>query len=153
MAVPTIQSKPETMIAQQTHRAHETFQRNATISPLLPLPAEIRNVIFAYAMYNGSITSLAFSKGSRTTGPSYAKPLLFVCRQIHWEAAILPYELGTFMITGRFYADLRAFLQRRTPEQIAVMREVKFDHTSTGAYEEGYSATEWMELLFGPERL
>jgi len=80
---------------------------NAVNSPLLRLPAELRNMIFAY-VYTG--TAYGFDDTIKITGrtqPSFTGyvrllnlkrrvGLSLVCRQTHDETALLPYKLGIF---------------------------------------------------------
>jgi hypothetical protein len=53
--------------------------------------------------------------------------LMFVSRQVHFEAAHLPYELGTFMLRvpprmQEWKAYVRNFMAKRSPRQIEAMR-------------------------------
>ncbi|KAI4604738.1 hypothetical protein J4E83_010979 [Alternaria metachromatica] len=119
---------------QEEARAHIT-QRNATASPLLRLPAEIRNMIFAYALSHGD-TKLhiipSIQDGPGGTGcwkhRSWPDPvnvsLLYVCRQIHLETALLPYELNIFVVYGHYNA-VKDFFERRTTAQIGAMARVE----------------------------
>ena len=101
---------------------------NATTSPLLLLPAEIRNIIFEYAMYHETI-NLYQRYNMRTriaaSEPRHSEPLLFVCRQIYREVAILPYKLNNFFVSFDCYADLGGFLEQRTPDQLDVPAQVR----------------------------
>jgi hypothetical protein len=117
---------------------------NATTSPLLLLPAEIRNKIFAFATSHGTI-KLDYEPyaGIERRQP---EPLLFACRQTYSEVAPLPYKLNAFLIGSDYLMDLDEFLRHRTPEQVALMREVmwkmkhrKVDHVATAA--------KWIERL------
>jgi hypothetical protein len=70
--------------------------------------------------------------------------LLRVCRQIHAEAALLPYALNTFVF-WTFISDLQAFLYGRKKEQIAALRNVQWGSDTK-------TAVEWMKVLGQPER-
>lgn len=89
-------------------------QRNARESPLLRLPAEIRNLIYEYILTKGAYT---FGRLYEPQKPCPTKPrkkfrswgvlqkifpgsnansLLRVCRQIPFETSLLPFELNDF---------------------------------------------------------
>ncbi|KAJ4296249.1 beta transducin [Kalmusia sp. IMI 367209] len=94
---------------------------NSIDSPLLRLPSEIRNRIFAYAMGGHVITikvtktfdidaftishklcSTSRQRGKRTrdsAAPPWQLPL--VCRQLYAETALLPYSLNSFRFVDR----------------------------------------------------
>ncbi|KAI4701714.1 hypothetical protein J4E81_003454 [Alternaria sp. BMP 2799] len=125
---------------------------NATTSPLLVLPAELRNMIFEYAMYHETInlhlkyngrTGLAM----RTPEPRHSEPLLFVSRQITSEVALLPYKLNVFSINFHRYADLGDFLNQRTPDQLDLMVKVMCKLTNHGHQVHVASAAKWMAFL------
>ena len=71
--------------------------------------------------------------------------LLRVCRQIHAEAALLPYALNTFVF-WTFTSDLQAFLYGDKKEHIAAMRKVQWG--SGGPT----TAVEWIKVLWKLER-
>ena len=137
-----------------------SFERNATTSPLLRLPAEIRNEIFSYAMSNSTITiahTVAThnqsipSKGFYNPRPYPAASLLFVCRQIYSEIAILPYALNKFVVLTTRLRDLQVFLDRRTQEQVELMRDVSWEfnlpNSNTTAMGSTFCAKCWLEWL------
>ena len=70
--------------------------------------------------------------------------LLFVCRQIHAETALLPYELKTFSMLSPGRSYLVRFLERRTVVQREVMAGVKW--WWYGSAPEMHSAVEWMRM-------
>ena len=124
---------------------------NATGSPLLLLPAEIRNMIFEYAMYYGTID--IYQKYNSRTGnfaieSRHAIPLLFVCRQIYSEVVILPFKLNVFSFRLCNYFDLSNSLERRKQEQLDLMMEVRCQRTSP-SYAEVHvaSAAIWIECF------
>ena len=92
--------------------------RNQSESPLLQLPAELRNIIYTYVLQEHSRVA-AFPL--RNTGPRrYPLALLFVCRQIHAETALLPYALNTFLVGDItcYIDDALGFLRNRSPAQL-----------------------------------
>ncbi|KAI4641894.1 uncharacterized protein J4E78_010324 [Alternaria triticimaculans] len=123
---------------------------NARTSPLLLLPAELRNMIFEYAMYHETI-NLHQKYNPRTTiaesAPRPAEPLLFVSRQINSEVALLPYKLNVFSITFHRYADLGDFLKQRTPDQLDLMVKVMCKLSNHGQQVHVASAAKWMAFL------
>jgi hypothetical protein len=66
--------------------------------------------------------------------------LLRVCRQIHAEAALLPYALNTFVFWGTTLS-LKTFLDGRNKEQIAAMRKVQWGSDGSA------TALEWIKVL------
>ncbi|KAI4644832.1 uncharacterized protein J4E79_010967 [Alternaria viburni] len=106
--------------------------RNATKSPLLRLPAELRNLIYTYAFDN---TTYTFFKSNRDTEitpcneslTEDSMSLLLVSRQIHAETAYLPYKLITFDFLvhndnkSQWKPYVRKFLAKRSEEQIKAM--------------------------------
>ncbi|KAF2795811.1 hypothetical protein K505DRAFT_193235, partial [Melanomma pulvis-pyrius CBS 109.77] len=69
---------------------------NRKQSPLLHLPAEIRNQIFEYAL-GGQTWKIGVLKGVGVTNKKkHALNLLGVCRQIYAETAIIPFQASTF---------------------------------------------------------
>ncbi|KAH8629752.1 hypothetical protein IG631_14329 [Alternaria alternata] len=119
-------------------------QRNATSSPFLRLPPEIRNMIYTHII---DVVTVVFTKAGLGRGRHPVQDglaLVRVCRQIHAEAGLLPYALNTFVF-WTFTSVLRVFLDRRKEEQIAVMRNVLWGS-------EIKTAGEWMKVLRKPER-
>jgi len=114
---------------------------NATNSPLLRLPGEIRNEIFAY-VYTEAVYELELeAKGWYTefrvvlSGPEkYLRKcevhLSLVCRQVQTETAMLPYKLGEFSFKAtnwRYHeavVGMRSFLERRSPRQLHALGKV-----------------------------
>jgi hypothetical protein len=70
--------------------------------------------------------------------------LLFVCRQIHAETALLPYELKTFSMLSPGRSYLVKFLERRTVVQREVMAGVKWSWYESAP--EIHSAVEWLRM-------
>ncbi|KAF1949071.1 hypothetical protein CC80DRAFT_540543 [Byssothecium circinans] len=79
-------------------------QRNAQRSPLLRLPAEVRNSVFKYALggqHTFDVTKIRKAPRSARSGQQYWRiplHLLQVCRQIYHEACLLPFLLNSFML-------------------------------------------------------
>jgi len=120
---------------------------NATTSTLLLLPAEIRNIIFEYAVCHGVIN---LNERMRTVALAscQTEPLLFVCRQIYSEVAILPYKLNIFSFKLFDFPYLSNFLEQRTQEQLDLMIEVRCPRIFP-SYAEGHvaSAAIWIECF------
>ncbi|KAI4604737.1 hypothetical protein J4E83_010978 [Alternaria metachromatica] len=93
---------------------------NVTTSPLLLLPAEIRNMIFALALDHQDILILNERIYNEIRSPVN---LLHVCRQIHAETALLPYKLNFFAV-AIWERRLLPFLERRTQAQRDVMTDL-----------------------------
>jgi hypothetical protein len=77
--------------------------RNALASPLLLLPAELRNKIYAYVIQNGTyyLDYCKWMRVSSTVSPRRGwLGLLYTCRQVNAEAALLPYTLNIFHFTS-----------------------------------------------------
>lgn len=86
---------------------------NAINSPLLRLPAELRNMIFGwvfrdveygladtYLPQDGILSMhIVNTFGSHTL---HDLILLLICRQVHAETALLPYSLGSFDVWAKF---------------------------------------------------
>ena len=109
-------------------------QNNATASPLLRLPAEIRNIIFAYALSHGDIKLNVIPRiqdGPGRTGcwkhRNWPIPvnisLIYACRQIHFETALLPYKLNVFVVSGNTSA-FQDFFTHRTSAQVGALARV-----------------------------
>ncbi|KAI4676687.1 uncharacterized protein J4E84_009522 [Alternaria hordeiaustralica] len=132
----------------------EATQHNATASPLLRLPAEIRNMIFAYALSHGDIElnvvpriQNAPSRKGCWKHLNWPIPvnisLIYACQQIHFETALLPYELNVFVVAGsdRAFQD---FFAHRTLAQVGALARVRWvPNTRLGVR----PATEWLERL------
>ena len=106
---------------------------NTANSPLLRLPGEIRNEIFAYLYTDaGYEIELDNDCADRRVVLSdvtaslrrYLIRLLLVCRQVHAETALLLYELGEFLFTAEDWGShlavvgMRSFLERLSPRQL-----------------------------------
>jgi hypothetical protein len=79
------------------------------------------------------------SKHPKGTGPNNIA-LLYVCRQIHSDAALLPYALNMFSVWG---PHMGLFLERRLPAQISVMTAVR-NLNPYGFRAFSGTATEWL---------
>ena len=106
-------------------------------------------MIFEYAMYHETINlhlKYNMQKDIVTSEPRHSEPMLFVCRQIHLEVAILPYQLNVFFVTVFRLLDLIDFLQQRTPDQLDLMVKVMCN-PSYGHPVHVASAAKWMAFL------
>jgi len=78
--------------------------------------------------------------------------LLFVCRQIYSETALLPYKLNTFVINCYHPRSIATFLNRRTSAQIKLMLDVtgqwaKRKPRRNELCDKRMSASEWLMCL------
>ncbi|CAN9439550.1 unnamed protein product [Alternaria alternata] len=116
-------------------------KRNAIESPLLRLPPEIRNGIYTYVFgntrylfrdYHFSIRTPVTFTPDKVEYQRLSLPL--VCRQLHHETRLLPYELGTFDFVewlGRSHITFRAiknFLTERSQSQIEALHTLTLSH-------------------------
>ncbi|KAI4701679.1 hypothetical protein J4E81_003419 [Alternaria sp. BMP 2799] len=88
--------------------------RNATESPLLQLPAEMRNEI-----YNGQIHEILL----RPLLLESTFGVLLVCKQISEEAAMLQYSYCVFAFDHEL--AMRYFLLRCSPAQLKLIRTIQ----------------------------
>ncbi|KAI4920421.1 hypothetical protein J4E85_009188 [Alternaria conjuncta] len=123
---------------------------NAVNSPLLRLPAELRNMIFTHVYTGMNYDFDGIDEGSETK-PSDRYCLIagdgrwleqrtpdklhLACRQMHAEMALLPYSLGRFHFaveTSGFQGlwTMKGFLGRRTSEQTDAMANVQLSEWS-----------------------
>ncbi|KAF2707470.1 hypothetical protein K504DRAFT_535132 [Pleomassaria siparia CBS 279.74] len=96
-------------ISKTSEHVAAIAKRNATESPLLRLPGEIRNRIWEYACCGEVVFSYSFDGGKgksnrriektslENTAAQSAFRIPRICRQIYVETATLPYSLSTFM--------------------------------------------------------
>ncbi len=128
------------------------MKRNATVSPLLRLPSEIRNRIYGFVFgvhrlyidYNPHEHNYKIIEGRRekihVPGGLYhfagvgldekiCIGLLRVCRQTHEEAALLPYTLNTFYFANSWVH--RRFGKESKPVQKRAIRNWWYMSTAT----------------------
>ena len=137
---------------------------NATNSPLLRLPAELRNIVYGY-VFEGNRYELGgyLFTGKRPKegntliwrqSQTNALDLLLASRQLHAETALLPYKLGVFQFEFEepdfgeddWYEEiLKDFFRARSRKQIAAIATM---HVSTQHIEEG---TMWEKTQTGVE--
>jgi len=109
-------------------------------------------MIFTLAMSHEEII-LEFNDDVWSREPSHdrrpfqAEPLLFVCRQIYSEVALLPYKLNRFMVSGNLSYDLYLMLYRRTSKQIELMEDVWWMYSSGQSKQWRRSGLEWLRFL------
>jgi hypothetical protein len=116
--------------------------RNQKVSPLLRLPAELRNKIYGYAFSEVRITprldhhSKKFSVKREDTRiqPAYSTvhrgnllALLLVCRQIHAEAALLPFHEFQFNLGLDCVNTLNLLMDAFTKKQRETIRHIMLD--------------------------
>ncbi|KAF2707627.1 hypothetical protein K504DRAFT_383222 [Pleomassaria siparia CBS 279.74] len=93
--------------------SYHSTKKNREESPLLCLPAEIRNHIFSYALGGRMWVILWRSRRSSVVKnrEENCLSLLQTCRQVYAETALLPFELGTFRALPQ--AALQRWLRMR----------------------------------------
>ncbi|KAF1946359.1 hypothetical protein EJ02DRAFT_250619 [Clathrospora elynae] len=88
---------------------------------LLRLPAELRNRIYELVLggrtYKFKDTIQTRQARLDTKGEEHIFSLLYVCRQIHFETALLPYTINTFSFRD-IENSLDPFLRQRSPAQM-----------------------------------
>jgi hypothetical protein len=95
-----------------------SLERNARDSPLLRLPAELRNRVYELVLYEGRYNFAGNKYVDFDTGwesldgvKVYAEDhnrlsLLRVCRQLYCDTALLPFSLNTFVFRSRSIREL-----------------------------------------------
>jgi hypothetical protein len=104
-------------------------QRNQRESPLLRLPAELRNAIYVWAfsgqpMFVRAITYYGVSTRSLAMGTYHSISILLACRQMHVEAESLLYKYSCFNVCFIFESVSR-FALKRTPVQLDAITSLK----------------------------
>ncbi|KAI4644831.1 uncharacterized protein J4E79_010966 [Alternaria viburni] len=124
---------------RKRNRLNKITELNATRSPLLRLPTEIRDMIYTHVFRDEiyhldreewqdnqavKFKACATSLGSREYKPG---AILFVSRQVYHEAALLPYKLAEFDFGIAFADDdtmesrlsaIKHFLEERSQAQV-----------------------------------
>ncbi|KAF1997465.1 hypothetical protein P154DRAFT_537143 [Amniculicola lignicola CBS 123094] len=134
------------MLNVNTSGAHlEKARKNATQSPLLRLPAELRSKIFDYALYHGDLTTETIRDAGRRHAvlkPKIANclSLLTTCRQTYDETALKFFQLNTFVFDGIDHDgnglnDLRIWIRalKKTAYRTSV-KNVRLSMTIGGFY-------------------
>jgi len=107
-------------------------------------------MIFEYAMYHETINlhlEYYMRTGIAASEPRHTEPLLFVCRQIYAEVALLPYKLNVFFVTVDCYPNLADFLNQRTQTQLDLTVKVMCKLSHFGHHVHVASAAKWMAFL------
>jgi len=105
-------------------------QRNQVQSPLLRLPSELRNIIYRYVFQGCSIwvtknhQDLLYGLRLWCIHDLDIVSLLLTCRQVHAEAAILPYRFLVFEFHGGA-AIIEKFLSARSPAQLEAIQTIR----------------------------
>jgi hypothetical protein len=137
--------------------APHSTQLNATDSPLLRLPGELRNKIFEYVLGDLDL-HFTYAYGYQfdvrlETHQRNMLGLLFVCRQAHAETALLHYALNTFNFTLTEIFDVKNFLQGMSAAQRKAIQRIYTHwkgnlHTRTGAFwAEAFRLTDGLRLF------
>lgn len=101
---------------KHVHWLHDRAQQNQQQSPLLRLPAELRNKIFAYTLGGKTFKIIPGYYDIPTmnaTNSKYALALLQVCRQIYAETTLLPFSINTFSASSPH--SLKRWVERLHP--------------------------------------
>ena len=142
---------------------------NAVKSPLLRLPAEIRNIIFLYVFdvagyqleldnYYGDRRVVLSGSEGYLSWRRYVLRLLLVCRQVHAETALLAYELGRFYFEALDWRSheavvgMRTFLGRLSPRQLHATGRVTLwrrGWDGHGFWVQTRTAADWLAKLDG----
>jgi hypothetical protein len=94
-------------------------KKNARQSPLLCLPAEIRNMIWKYA-FSGKVRVSSTTVVPRKDYDRFS--LLRVCRQVYHETGVLPYTTNTFCFSHISIAtDFQLYLK---PKQVKYIQSL-----------------------------
>ncbi|KAI4641134.1 hypothetical protein J4E93_008012 [Alternaria ventricosa] len=107
-----IRSNDKRLVVPLAYNRAEITKRNQTDSPLLLLPAELRNDIYNY-IFNGAIIKVnkpLVKKDMRRYRS--VRAILYTCRQIYIEASALSFTLCTFVPS---YFALRFFSSSNLP--------------------------------------
>ncbi|CAE7000757.1 hypothetical protein CFE70_001059 [Pyrenophora teres f. teres 0-1] len=129
------ESDAEQEATLQVAAAHDHItQLNATNSPLLRLPAELRNQIYEYAL-GGHIFYFYTECSNEYPHDRFFHndiALVYVCRQLNAETALLPYALNSFIY--RYYGRDSAenFVHQRSLEQLRVMKSIRLLNSELG---------------------
>ncbi|KAF3001554.1 hypothetical protein E8E13_009737 [Curvularia kusanoi] len=110
---------PIDLVAPMTLRKDAIAVRNQAQSPLLRLPAELRNKIYNY--YPFLFLELDQLHPDYYSGEHNFFALSTVCRQLHSETALLPFSLNSLVVEAR---ALTTDLRLPSVAQQAVVREI-----------------------------
>ncbi|KAF2874968.1 hypothetical protein BDV95DRAFT_564032 [Massariosphaeria phaeospora] len=94
-------------------------------SPLLRLPAEIRNQIFELAFTSPSPSStihILYQTCTGTARDDLAIQLPFTCRQLYAETANMVYSLNTFLFVRQYHME--EWLAKRLPVQRELIEQI-----------------------------
>jgi hypothetical protein len=100
-------------------------EQNAADCPFLNLPAELRNIIYSYALTKDTQVLVVKTSRKNNLGPNKTLSLLSVCRKIHTETALLPFTLNTLRFVN--IRDLPAGIDMLKANQRAVVKNIHID--------------------------
>jgi len=130
---------PSSRLAAPRLTNYSRTRLNATQSPLLCLPAEIRNAIYTH-VFSDQIYEYKASGSDAVSIACRAEysclGLLLASRQVHHETALLPYKLATFVLD-----DGCAFLPEETPKFLSKRSEAQL--AALGRVEVIYGKMRW----------
>lgn len=101
--------------------SRKSAKESSTNSPLLRLPAEIREKIYHYALGDMRIPIGSTGKSKTTIG------LPRTCRQIYAETGTMVYQLNVFEF-GSDYVNMSNWSDHRPRSQLEAVRAIKVDH-------------------------
>ncbi|KAI4676682.1 uncharacterized protein J4E84_009517 [Alternaria hordeiaustralica] len=117
----------EVHLLQDASRRDLITELNAAQSPLLRLPAEIRNAIYTF-VFSDQVYRYDVSGNNDSSIICRAEypclGLLLASRQVHHETALLPYELATFVFEIKELwkpSELHTFATKRLKAQLAAL--------------------------------
>ena len=114
------------------------MQAPVSRSPLLLLPAELRNDIYRYTLCGRIINT------TNTSMPKNLLGLLLTCRQTHQKAELLAYSGNTFLVVGHHFEN---WLRKRTGPQLAAIASIEFEHRVDLVCERGQAT--WTKVNYG----
>ena len=114
---------------------HDSARRNAAVSPLLRLPAEIRSIIYSTVLKSHKFLTSRLNQYLDKYGTTYVKyrtllKLLLVCREIYFESRLLVFGLN---VVSHINSDehLKWMERQWCAEQRAAVRALYFYHKSS----------------------
>ncbi|KAH5409424.1 hypothetical protein HBI46_173970 [Parastagonospora nodorum] len=144
---------------------------NAQVSPLLQLPAELRDQIWHYVLKDHIIRPLPnrlqnllrkYELAMKEKFPGFKRPsehrfsLLLVSRQVYAETGILPYKLSTFVFLGAAWVShWTATMSLRASKLLELIRFVRVTHVRLGRplmsiFREGFGSLEKINVQLMP---
>ncbi|EFQ95529.1 hypothetical protein PTT_06326 [Pyrenophora teres f. teres 0-1] len=138
--VPIPQRKPRLSPQQRREQLAQRLaaitERNQQTSPLLRLPAELRNKVYTYVFHTPPIRPY---RDHRVYGAwAYSRRrlrLLQVCRQVYFEARLVPFTCNVFAGYAEHVIEL--LVTNFAREQAGMVAKVRIDVDAFAVYREG----------------